>query len=51
MCERSTEYEFTLRDGSKRYEIVYDRADVFVFIKMHKAVAARPVKRELGSPS
>jgi hypothetical protein len=49
MRERSTEYEFTLPDGSKRYEIVYDRTDMYVFIKMHKAISARPVKRECDS--
>jgi hypothetical protein len=43
MRQRPTEYEFMLPDGSKRYEIVYDRSDLHAFIKMHNAVSARPV--------
>ncbi|WP_156949337.1 hypothetical protein [Mesorhizobium sp. WSM1293] len=41
---KPTEYEFTLPDGSKRYEIVIDRKDVFVFQKMQRAVSAKPVE-------
>lgn len=41
---KPTEYEFTLPDGSKRYEIVIDRKDVFVFQKMHRATSAKPVE-------
>ncbi|WP_164762640.1 MULTISPECIES: hypothetical protein [unclassified Mesorhizobium] len=41
---KPTEYEFTLPDGSKRYEIVIDRKDVFAFQKMHRAVSAKPVE-------
>lgn len=38
------EYEFTLPDGSKRFEIVVERKDVHHFMKMHGAVKAQPVK-------
>ena len=37
------EYEFTLPDGTVRYEIVSSRQDVFVLKAMHGAVSARPV--------
>lgn len=40
-----TEYEFTLPDGSKRYEIVEQASDVFGFMRMHKAISAKPVDR------
>jgi hypothetical protein len=43
MTEKPIEYEFVLKDGSKRYETVYDRKEVFVFQKMHDATIARPV--------
>ena len=43
--EKPVEYEFILPDGSKRYEIVYERKEVFAFQKMHGAVSAAPVKR------
>ena len=43
MTDKPTEYEFTLPDGSKRYEIVIERTDVFQFQKMHKATSAKPV--------
>lgn len=42
---RPTEYEFVLPDGSKRYEIVYEQKEVFIFQKMHGAVSARPIRR------
>lgn len=42
--EKPVEYEFTLPDGSKRYEIVYERREVLVFQKMHGAVSAKPVE-------
>jgi len=41
--DRPVEYEFTLSDGSKRYEIVFDRKDMFDFMKLHKAVSGKPV--------
>ncbi|MGU9981482.1 hypothetical protein ACJ4V0_15715 [Phreatobacter sp. HK31-P] len=41
---KPVEYEFTLPDGSKRYEIVCERSDVWAFEKMHKAVSSRPLK-------
>lgn len=44
--EKPVEYEFTLPDGSKRYEIVFERKEVFAFQKMHRAVKAVPVKKE-----
>ena len=49
--DKGTEYEFTLSDGSKRYEIVMDRKDVFDFKKLHKAVSAQPVKNNASSRS
>lgn len=42
--EKPIEYEFTLKDGDKRYEIAYNRREVFMFKRMHKAVAVKPVK-------
>lgn len=42
---KPVEYVFTLPDGSKRYEIVYQNSDVFAFMKMHKAVKAEPLKQ------
>lgn len=41
------EYEFILPDGSKRYEIVYEHKEVFIFMKMHKATAALPVENKV----
>lgn len=44
------EYEFTLADGSKRYEFVDPDSDIPVlrqieiFRRMHGAVSARPVQ-------
>ena len=46
MTDKTTEYEFTLPDGSKRYEIVYERKEVFTFQKMHGAVSAKPVEQQ-----
>lgn len=43
--EKPIEYEFTLPDGSKCYEIVCERKDVFVFIRMHGAIKAVPVQQ------
>ena len=37
------EYEFTLPDGSKRYEMVAERREVCIFQKMHGAIRAIPV--------
>ena len=34
------EYEFTLPDGSKRYEMVAERREVCIFQKMHGAIRA-----------
>lgn len=48
--KKPREYEFTLPDGSKHYEIVDPDSDVPVFRqiemfrKMHGAVSVRPVK-------
>ncbi|WP_176479181.1 hypothetical protein [Mesorhizobium sp. WSM3860] len=41
---KPVEYEFTLPDGSKRYEIVIERKDIFTFQRMHAAVSAKPVE-------
>lgn len=43
MTDKLTEYEFTLPDGSKRYEFVCDTSDAFRFQKMHQATAFKPV--------
>ena len=43
MSEKGTEYVFTLPDGSERYEICFERREVFGFQKMHGAVSARPL--------
>lgn len=39
----STEYAFTLPDGSVRFEIVTKRNEVHVFKRMHGAVSAMPL--------
>ena len=50
---KTVEYEFTLPDGSKRYEFVDPDNDMSVMQqinlgkKLHGAVAARPVQRTL----
>jgi hypothetical protein len=46
MTDKSTEYEFTLPDGSKRYEIATCIGDAHTFARMHKAVAYKPVVNE-----
>lgn len=46
MAQDYQEYEFTLADGSKRYEFVSGPADVTAFTKMHNAVKAQPVRKE-----
>ena len=46
MSGNGTEYVFTLPDGSKVFEIVFERREVFQFQRMHKAVSARPVRPE-----
>lgn len=46
--DRPVEYEFTLPDGSKRYEIIYERKEVSAFQKMHGAIKAQPVKKEVS---
>lgn len=43
MTDKPTEYEFTLPDGSKRYEIVIERSDAFQFQRMHKATSFKPL--------
>lgn len=49
MCTKPIEYEYTLADGSKRYEIVYDRKEAFAFQKMHEKESGGPVSfRPLG---
>lgn len=51
-----TEYEFTLPDGSKAYEIIDRDAgftvmrQVKMFRKMHGAVSARPVPQHPPQP-
>jgi hypothetical protein len=47
------EYEFTLADGSKRYEFVdpddagYSvMSQIIMFQQMHKAITARPFKND-----
>jgi hypothetical protein len=42
---KPVEYEFILKDGTKRYEIVCKRTDVWAFKKMHQAVSARPLRK------
>ena len=42
--KKPVEYEFVLRDGSKRYEIICERPDVWSFMKMHQAISAKPLK-------
>ncbi len=42
---KPVEYEFVLQDGSKVYEIVCDRSDVWAFQRMHNAKACKPVER------
>ncbi len=44
MSDNGTEYEFTLPDGTKRYEIVFSVADMFAFKNMHNAIRARPLR-------
>lgn len=44
MSFKPIEYEFTMPDGSKVYEIVYELSDVWAFTRAHKAVASKPVK-------
>lgn len=46
MSDKGTEYVFTLPDGSKVYEIVFEPREVFIFQRMHKATSARRAKRE-----
>lgn len=49
MMENPVEYEFTLPDGSKRYEIVSDRKEVFLFQTMLGATSALPVVRNTSN--
>jgi len=42
---KPVEYEFVLQDGSKVYEIVCERSDVWAFQRMHNAKACKPVQR------
>ena len=50
---KPVEYEFTLPDGSKRYEFVDPDNDMSVMqqinlgLKLHGAIAARPVQQTL----
>ncbi len=41
--DNGTEYVFTLPDGSRRYEIVFEMADFHAFMKLHKAVKGAPL--------
>jgi hypothetical protein len=43
--DNGIEYVFTHADGSESFEIVFERKEVWQFMKMHRAVAARPVSR------
>ncbi|OBQ84657.1 hypothetical protein [Mesorhizobium sp. WSM3873] len=43
MTDKMTEYEFTLLDGSKRYEFVSELGDAFAFQRMYKARSFKPV--------
>lgn len=49
LMEKPVEYEFTLPDGSKRYEIVAEQADIFTFQRMHGATGATPVVRSTAN--
>lgn len=44
MADKLTEYEFTLLDGSKAYEIVENIGEAFQFQRMHKARSFKPVR-------
>lgn len=46
MTDKPIEYEFTLLDGSKRYEFVSEIGDAFRFQRMHKARSFKPVERD-----
>lgn len=41
--KKPVEYEFTLADGSKVFEIVCNTGDINVFARGHKATAYKPV--------
>lgn len=43
-----TEYEFTLPDGTRRYEFCDGKEEVFMLGEMHGAVSARPLTGELA---
>jgi hypothetical protein len=43
MTHYYTEYEFTLSDGSKRYDIAASAADAQELKRMHDAVAMKPI--------
>jgi hypothetical protein len=42
--DKGTEYEFTLPDGSKRYEIVFAVKEIHDFMRLHRAIKAEPVR-------
>lgn len=41
--DKGTEYAFTRKDGKIRYEIVFERKEIFVFMRLHDAIRAVPV--------
>ena len=41
--ENGVEYVFVLADGTERYEIVFERSDIYDFAEMHRAVIAMPL--------
>ena len=40
-----TEYQLTLRDGSKRFEVAQDIKEVRLLLWMHDGICAVPVKK------
>jgi hypothetical protein len=47
--DKPVEYEFTLPNGSKRYEIISDHREVFLFQTAIGATSAMPVVRSTSS--
>lgn len=46
MMKNFVEYEFTLPDGSLRYEFAASFREVMLFKKMHGALKAAPVRMQ-----
>ena len=40
---KGIEYAFILPNGETRYEIIFERKEIFIFQKMHGAIRAVPV--------